>query len=109
MTKGKKIAIIVVSAIVCAIIISIVTLAIVQSTFYSPALNNVKSLNIYVDGTPISIGECVNKEYFNLPEESKSRQYFDGAALRWRPSAAIRFWFAPFPAVLRERGISKGS
>ncbi len=78
MTKGKKIAIIAVSFVILAVIIAVITLAIVQSTFYSPALDNVKSLTIYVDGTALSVGECSNREIFGNIEGNKGQEIFDG-------------------------------
>ncbi|MBE5735409.1 MAG: hypothetical protein E7361_03080 [Clostridiales bacterium] len=77
MTKAKKIAIITVASVVAAIIIAIITLAIVQSTFYSPTLNGVKSLKVYVEGTELSVGECTNREMFDLGQNNKGQEIFD--------------------------------
>ena len=71
MTKGKKIAIIAVGAIISAIIITILILALVQSTFYSPSLNGVNSLNVYVDGKSIGVGECTDVNEFPPAEGEK--------------------------------------
>ncbi len=81
MTKGKKIAIIAVSAVICAIIIAVVTLSIVQSTFYSPSLCGVNSLNIYIDGRQLSVGECTDANEFppaEGDEPTKGQKIFAG-------------------------------
>jgi len=64
MTKGKKIALISVSAVIALVIITIIVLALVKTTFYSINVNNASSLRIFINGEEISIGACTNPEKY---------------------------------------------
>ena len=62
MTKGKKIAIISVSAVVALIIITIIVLALVKTTFFNLNGNDAKSMRVYINGEEISVGVCSNPD-----------------------------------------------
>lgn len=74
MTKGKKIAIISVGAVVVALVITIIILALVQSTFYSPDVTKADEIRVYIDGNEISIGVCTNPENFTDPDSTDPGQ-----------------------------------
>ncbi len=66
MTKGKKIALISVSAVVALIVITIIVLALVKTTFFSLNVSNASSLRVFVNGEEISVGICTNPDKHNL-------------------------------------------
>ena len=76
MSKGKKIAIISVSSVIAALVIAIIILAIVQSTFYSPNVSNADSLIIYVNGSEIEDGICTNPKVYTELANNKGQKIF---------------------------------
>ncbi len=76
MSKGKKIAIISVSSVIAALVIAIIILAIVQSTFYSPNVSNADSLIIYVNGSETEDGICTNPKVYTELANNKGQKIF---------------------------------
>ena len=69
MTKGKKIAIISVSALVALVVIAVIILAAVKSSFYTPCVKNAERINIYISGQEIGIGACTNPDMYEMTDD----------------------------------------
>ena len=76
MTKGKKIAIIAVGAVVVALVMTIIILAIVQSTFYSPEIKSADELRILIDGEEIGVGVYTNPNKYDVENEDAEEKVF---------------------------------
>ena len=76
MTKGIKIALISVCSVIATLVIAVIILAVVNTTFYKPVITNAQSLKISVDGTYIGVGLYTNPKYFTESSDNEGQKIY---------------------------------